>query len=87
MTLKAVYKGGSEAVFEVKNYGYSAPNDKISYHVADGDAGDIPISGDVVVVYAMNSAGSTIGKYYNHSIERAKAEQTSSPLIGAFLRL
>lgn len=87
MTLKAVYKCGSEAVFEVKNYVYSAPNDKISYHVADGGAGDIPISGDVVVVYAMNSAGSTIGKYYNHSIERAKIRANIKPLNGAFLRL
>lgn len=65
ITLKALYADGSEAVFEVKNYGYDARNKKINFHVADGDVGAIPLNGDVVVAYAMNSAGSTIGKYYN----------------------
>ena len=74
ITLKAIHADGSEAVFEVKTYGYGACNGKISYRVADGDVGEIPLNGDVIVVYAMNSAGSTIGKYYNTSIERAKAE-------------
>ena len=66
ITLKVLYIGGSEQVFEVKRYGYDARNKKINFHIADGDAGEIPLSGsDIVVAYAMNSAGSTVGKYYN----------------------
>lgn len=65
ITLKVIYTGGSEQVFEVKHYGYDALGKKINFHVADGDVGEIPLNGDVVVAYAMNSAGSTVGKYYN----------------------
>ena len=65
ITLKVLYTGGSEQVFEVQRYGYDARGKKIDFKIADGDVGEIPISGDVIVAYAMNSAGSTVGKYYN----------------------
>ena len=72
ITLKAFHVDGSEAVFEVKTFGYSPRNEKISYSAAENEVGEIPLNRDVLVVYAMNSAGSTIGKYYNTSIEREK---------------
>ena len=72
ITLKAIHADGAEAVFEVKIFEYSPRNEKISYRTAENDTGEIPLNRDVLVVYAMNSAGSTIGKYYNTSIESEK---------------
>lgn len=72
ITLKAIHTDGAEAVFEVKTFGYNPRNEKISYRAAENDTGEIPLNRDVLVVYAMNSAGSTIGKYYNTSIESEK---------------
>ena len=72
ITLKAIHTDGAEVVFEVKTFGYSPRNEKISYRAAENETGEIPLNRDVLVVYAMNSAGSTIGKYYNTSIESEK---------------
>lgn len=62
MTLKAIYKDGSEQVFEVNKFGYNAKSNRID---AVDEVGPFTVYLDelISVVYAMNSRGSTIGQY------------------------
>ncbi|CAJ42222.1 hypothetical protein rtp18 [Escherichia phage Rtp] len=73
ITLKAIHKDGSEQVFEVHKFGYNVKSNRID---AVDDAGPFTICmGELIsVVYAMNSRGSTVGRYFNTGIDRAKAE-------------
>lgn len=65
ITLKAIHKDGSEQVFEVKNFGHRAKQNRIDAVDCDREPFSIYLNDDsVVVVYAMNSAGSTVGKYF-----------------------
>lgn len=62
MTLKAVYKDGSEQIIEVKRVGYAQGSQQIDFVDCDGP-GQFFMDNRVLSVYVMNSAGSTVGKY------------------------
>lgn len=70
ITLKAIHKDGSEQVFEVKNFGHRATQNRIDAVDCDCQPFSIYLDDDsVAVVYAMNSRGATIGKYFlNESV-------------------
>ena len=64
MTLKAIHKDGSEQVFEVKNFGHRAMQNRIDAVDCDREPFSIYLNDEsVIAVYAMNSRGATIGKY------------------------
>ena len=64
ITLKSIYKDGSEQVFEVKNFSYRATQNRIDAVDCDCEPLTIYLNDDsVAIVYAMNSRGATIGKY------------------------
>lgn len=66
-TLKAMRNDGSESLYEVKSFSYHAKGNKIDAVDSDGPFTlHLKEEGDVLVysvVYAMNSSGSTVGKY------------------------
>lgn len=63
MTLKAVYKDGSEQIIEVKRVGYVHGSRTVDFVDCDGP-GQLLMDDRVLTVYVMNSAGSTVGKYH-----------------------
>ena len=63
ITLKATYEDGSEQILEVKRFGYVHGSRMIDFVDCDGP-GQFYIEDRVICVYAMNSAGSTVGTYY-----------------------
>lgn len=78
ITLKAIHKDGSEQVFEVKNFGHRAMQNRIDAVDCDREPFSIYLNDDsVAVVYAMNSAGSTIGKYFYFDSAVNRADYTS----------
>lgn len=62
ITLKVIYTDGSEAIHEAKSFSYKAAGDVIDARDADGEY-SIYLDKGIHVVYAMNSAGNTVGKY------------------------
>ena len=62
MTLKTVYKDGSEQIIEVKRVGYVHGSRIIDFVDCDGP-GQLFVEDRVLSVYVMNSSGSTVGKY------------------------
>lgn len=62
MTLKAVYKDGSEQIIEVKRVGYVHEARLLDFVDCDGP-GQFFMEDRVLSVYVMNSAGSTVGIY------------------------
>lgn len=67
ITLKATYNDGSEQIFEVKRFGYVPSSRLIDFVDCDGP-GQFLIEDRVTCVYAMNSAGSTVGRYYPNGL-------------------
>lgn len=78
ITLKSIYKDGSERVFEVKNFGYRATQNRIDAVDCDCEPLTIYLNDDsVAAVYAMNSAGSTVGKYFYFDSAANRADYTA----------
>lgn len=81
-TLKAMRSDGSESLYEVKSFSYHAKSNKIDAVDSDGpftlhlkEAGDALVYS---VVYAMNSSGSTVGKYKaTESVTSTENEESS----------
>jgi hypothetical protein len=64
ITLKSLTKDGGEQVFEVKSFTYNQLQNRIDAVDCDGDVFVIYVNDDPIsFVYAMNSSGSTVGKY------------------------
>lgn len=81
-TLKAIRNDGSEYLYEVKSFSYHAKGNKIDAVDSNGpftlhlkEAGYALVYS---VVYAMNSSGSTVGKYKaTESVTSTENEESS----------